>query len=133
MVQAHKVALDVKFGDEGGAGVVRGGLTEVAGEALLAVEGAFALAAGVGIGDEAAVPPVGADVEEEMMDDAVAEGGGDDFAGDGVLDDEGDAAAGMIITAEDAVAEVNEVFHIVKFKAVLVYGVFLAFAGGEVG
>ena len=79
------------------------------------------------------VPPVGADVEEEMMDDAVAEGGGDDFAGDGVLNDEGDAAAGMIITAEDAVAEVNEVFHIVEFKAMFVYGVFLAFAGGEVG
>lgn len=113
MVEAHEIALDVEFDNEGGTGVVFGGAANVGGEALLAEEGAFADAAGVGVDDEATIPPIGADVIEEVVDDAVAEGRGDDLANDRIADDEGDAAAGRVAALDDAVAEINEIFHVV--------------------
>lgn len=107
VVEAHEVALDVEFDDEGGAGVILGCAANVGGEALLAEESAFADAAGIGIDDEAAIPPAGADVIEKVVNDAVAERGGDDFADDGITDDESDAAAGFVAALDDAVAEEN--------------------------
>ncbi len=113
MVEAHEVALDVEFDDEGGTSVILRCATDMGGKALLAEESAFADAAGVRVDDEAAVPPVGADVIEEMVNDAVAEWGGNDFADDWIADDEGNAAAGFITALDDAVAEENEIFHVV--------------------
>lgn len=122
VVEAHEVTLDVEFDGKGGFGIIIGGAADVGGEALLAVEGAFILAAGIGVGDKAAIPPIGADIEEEVVDDAVAKGGGDDFADDRVMNDEGDAAAGLVVMADEAVAEIDNIFHGVKFKLVLVNG-----------
>ena len=107
VVETHKIALDVELDDESGAGVIFRGATDVGGEALLAEESAFADATGVGVDEKTTVPPVGADVIEEVMDDAVAERGGDDFADDGIVDNEGDATAGFVATLNDAVAEEN--------------------------
>lgn len=133
VVEAHEVTLDVEFDGKGGFGIIIGGAADVGGEALLAVEGAFILAAGIGVGDKAAIPPIGADIEEEVVDDAVAKGGGDDFAGDGVVDDEGDAARRFITAANNTVAEEDEIFHIGEFEAVFVDGFAFAFAGVVVG
>lgn len=122
MVEAHKIALDIEFDDEGGASVIFGGAADVGGEALLAEESAFADATRIGVDEEAAVPPVGTNIIEEVMDDAIAERGSDDFADDGVVDNEGDAAARFVAALDDTVAEENQVFHIVEFKAMLVDG-----------
>lgn len=132
VVETHEIALNVEFDDESRAGMVESGAADVGGEALLAEEGAFADAAGVRINDEAAVPPISADIIEEMVDDAVAEGCGDDFADDWVADDEGDAAAGLIAALDDTVAQVDEVFHVVEFETVLVDSFALAFAGAVI-
>ena len=67
------------------------------------------------------------------MDDAVAEGSGEDFSDDGLSGDEGDAAGGNVGAIEDGVAEVDEVFESVHFEDVFVAGGALALAGGEVG
>lgn len=133
VVEAHEVALDVELDDESGAGVIFCGATDVGGEALLAEKGAFADTTGVGIDDEAAIPPVGANIIKEVMNDAVAERGGDDFADDGIVDDESDAAARFVATLDDAVAKKNEVFHVVQLEAMLVDGFALAFASAIVG
>lgn len=107
VVEAHEVALDVEFDDESRAGVIFRGATDVGGEALLAEEGAFTDAAGVGVDEKAAVPPVSADIIKKVMDDAVAERGGDDFADDGIVDDKSDAAAGFVAALDDAIAKEN--------------------------
>lgn len=129
MVEAHKIALNIEFDDEGGASVIFGGAADVGGEALLAEESAFADTARIGVDEEAAVPPVGANVVEKVMDDAIAERGGDDFADDGVVDDKSDAATGFVAALDNTVAEENQVFHIVEFEAVFVDGFALAFTG----
>lgn len=113
VVEAHEISLDVELDDEGGASVIFRGAADVSGETLLVEEGAFADTTGVRVDDEPAVPPIGADVIKEVMNDAVAEWGGNDFADDWIADDEGDATAGFITALDDAVAEKNEVFHVV--------------------
>ena len=122
VIQAHKIALDVEFDGKSLAGVVFGDLANVVGEAFLAVKCTFADAAGIGIGTKTAVPPLCADIEEEMMNYAVAKGSGDNFTDDRVVNDEGDAAAGLVVMTDEAVAEINDVFHGVKFKLVFVNG-----------
>lgn len=47
MIQAHEIPLDVKLDGVGGDGVILCNLTEVMGEAFLAIERAFALATGI--------------------------------------------------------------------------------------
>lgn len=73
-------------------------------EALLAIECTFAFAARIGIGDETTVPPFSATIIKKMMNDAVAKGCGDDFANDGVMNDESDAATRFIKAAHNAIA-----------------------------
>lgn len=107
VVETHEVALNIEFDDESGTGVILGGTADMSGEALLAEEGAFADAARIGVDNEAAVPPAGANVIKEMMYDAIAEGGGDDFADDGVADDEGDTAAGFVTALDNTVAKID--------------------------
>lgn len=104
MAEADEIALDIKGDREGGLSVILGDATDMAGETLLTVEDALFLATGVRIRAETLVPPFGANIIEEMMDDAVAERCGDNLAGDGVVYDESDAAARSIIAAQDAVA-----------------------------
>lgn len=122
MVKAHEITLDVEFDGEGLASVVFGDLADVMGEALLAVECAFADATRIRIGAKAAVPPAGANIEEEMMNHAVAEGRSDNFTDDGVMDDKGDATAGFIVMTNEAVAEINDIFHGIELELVFVDG-----------
>lgn len=129
VVEAHKITLDVEFDDESRAGVIFGGTADVGGEALLAEESTFADATRVRVDEEAAVPPVGANIVKKVMDDAVTKGSGDDFADDGIVNNEGDAATGFVAALNDAVAEENQVFHIVELEAVLVDSFALAFTG----
>ncbi len=133
MVEAHEIALDVEFDDKSAFAVVVGGLANMKSEALLAIERAFALAARIGVGLEAAVPPLGADVVEEVVDDAIAEGRGDNLADDGVANDEGDPAAGFVVALDDAVAQGNNVFHVVEFETMLVDSFAFALARVSVG
>lgn len=62
VVEAHEVALDVEFDDEGGLGVIFGGTADVGGKTLLAEEGAFTDAARVGVDEKTAIPPAGANI-----------------------------------------------------------------------
>lgn len=129
MVQTHEISLNVEFDGESGLGVILRGLADVASKALLAVERTLAFATGVGIGNEAAIPPFGAAIIEKMMDDTVTEGCSDDFTDDGVVDDEGDAAARFIKTTYDTIAEINGVFHGIELITVFVDSVLFAFSG----
>ncbi len=61
-------------------------------EAFLSKKRTFANATRVRIGDKMPIPPVGAKIIEEMMYDAISKWCGDDLAGDGIVDNEGDAA-----------------------------------------
>lgn len=132
VLQAHEITLNVEFSNHGGAGIILGHLAEMVGKPLLAIKCAFAFATGVGVRNKPPVPPVGADIKEEMMDDAVAKRSGHDLANDRIMDDEGDAAAGVITVAQHTFAEIENVFHVVEFETVLVDGETLAFAGGKI-
>ena len=63
VISAHEIPLDVKLDSVGGYGVIIGNLTDMLGEALLAIECAFAFAAGIGVRNEATVPPVGGNIK----------------------------------------------------------------------
>ncbi len=114
--------MDVEFDRESLASIVLGDLANVVSEAFLAVKCTLADAAGIRISTKTAIPPFRADIEEEMMNHAVAKGGGNNFADDWVVNDEGDAAAGFVVMTDEAVAEIDNIFHGVKFKLVLVDG-----------
>lgn len=131
--EAGEVALEVEFDDEGVLLTVVGGGEEVVLEAVESVEGAFVVSTRIGVGEEAGVPPSGAFLVEVVVNDAVAERGGEDFSRDGVFDDEGGAATGGVGAREDGVFESEEVFGGVEFKSVDVGALAFATAGGEVG
>lgn len=133
VAHAHEITLDVELDAEGGLGVVLGDAADVGGETLLGVERAFVDAARVGVGDKVAVPPVTAKVKKQVVDNAVAKGGGDDLADDGVADDKSHAAAGMVSAVDDMVAQETEIFDIAKFKTVFIDGVTFAATGVLVG
>lgn len=133
VVEAHEIALNVELDGESLASVVFGDLADMMGKTFLSIEGAFADATGVGIGAEATVPPLGADIKKKVVNDAVAERGGDDFTDDGVMDDKGDAATGFVVMADETVAEINNVFHGVEFELMLIDGLAFAFASDVVG
>ena len=99
--------MDVKLDSEGGCVVIVGDLANVVKESFLAEEGAFADAAGIGVDNEAAVPPAGTNVIKEMVNDAIAERGGDDFTDDRVADDEGNAATGFVTALDNAIAKID--------------------------
>ena len=65
-------------------------------EAFRAVKGAFVVATTIGVVDQAVVPPFGGDVIEEVVDDAIAERGGEDFPDDWFGNQESDAATGFV-------------------------------------
>ncbi len=101
-------------------------------EALLTIEGTFALAARVGVGDETSIPPIGANIIEKMMNDAVTKRCGDNFTDDGVVNDKSDAATGLIKMTQNTITQVDDIFHGIEFEAVLVDSMFFAFSGGFV-
>lgn len=133
VAEVDEVTFDIEDDGEGGLSVIESGLADVLGEALLAEEDAFAEAAGVGVSDEAAVPPVGADIEEEVVNDAITEGRSDDLADDWIVDDESDAAARAVMAADDTIAQGDDIFHVVEFETMLVDGFAFALAGDFVG
>ena len=67
------------------------------------------------------------------MDDAVAKGCGDNLADDRIMDDESDAAARNITAADNAIAELSNIFHFVELETMFIDGLALAFAGDFVG
>ncbi len=133
MIKANEITLDIKSDGEGGLSIIFSGLANMVGEALLAEENAFAFATRIRIFRKAAVPPISADIIEKMMNDAITKWCGDDFAGDGVVDDKSDAAARLITTADDTVAEEENIFYIVNFETMLIDSLAFAFAGNFVG
>ena len=133
MAEADKITLNIEGDDKSWLSVIAGGEAEVMSEALLAIEDAFADATRVRIGNEAAVPPTSVEIVEKMVNDAVAEGSGDNLARDGVVDDKSYATVGPIDAADDAVAQELNVLHVVELEAVLVDGLTLTLAGDFVG
>lgn len=77
---------------------------DVVSEALLAVEDAFIIATGIRIGTETAIPPFSAEIIKKVVDDAVAEGCGDNLAGNRVMNNEGDATIRVIGATNNTVA-----------------------------
>ena len=110
MVEAHEIALDVEFDGESLFSIIIRRETDMAGKTFLPIERAFSDTARIRIGAKAAVPPFSASAKKEMMDNAVAKWGGNDFADDRIVNDESDAAAGFIITANETIAEINNIF-----------------------
>lgn len=105
MAETNEITLDVECGGEGGASVIVSGVTNVMGETLLTVKNAFFDTTRVGVWTEATVPPGGIEVIEEVVDDAITKGRGDNLAGDGIVDDEGDASARFVYTANNTIAK----------------------------
>ena len=133
MAKTDEIALDVEGDGESRLLVVFGDFGDVVGKALLTIEDAFFFATGVRIDAKTAVPPFGTHVKEKMMNDAVSKWGSNDFTGNRVMDDKSNATVGLIATTEDAVAQENNIFHIVELKTVFVDGFAFAFAGGLIG
>lgn len=128
MIKANEIALDIESDGEGRFGIILGGLADMMGEALLTEEDAFAFAARIRILRKATIPPIGADIMEKMVDDAITKRCGDDFAGDWVVDDKGDTTAGLITAADNTVTEEKNIFYIVNFETMLIDGFAFAFA-----
>ncbi len=105
VTETDKITLNVKGDCEGGLSVIVGDFTDVFGEALLAIEDAFAFATRVRIGAETLIPPIGGETIEKMVDDAVAKRSSNDFAGNRVVDDKSNAATGAINPTENAIAQ----------------------------
>ncbi len=131
--EAGEITFEVEFDDESVVLAVLGGGEEVVLEAVEGEESTFAFAARVRIGDEVVVPPAVRFLVEVVMDDAVAEGGGEDFSNDGVFNDESGAAARRVVASEEVVLEGKEVFGGVKLKIMNVEMVAFTLAGSEVG
>ncbi len=102
------------------------------GEAVDTVFCAFAFAAGVGVNDETAVPPIVNAIINPVMDDAVTKGGGENFADDWVVDDVGGAAGRAIGAVEEGVAEIDEISSFVDFEFVFVESATFSTATGFV-
>ena len=68
------------------------------------IKGAFAYTAGIGAGDKTRFPPHDGVFIEEVVDHAVYERSGEDFAGNWVVDNESDATARLVFTGEDSIA-----------------------------
>ena len=124
--EAHEVAAKVTLDDVSGSLTIEANATHFALEVVDTVEGAFAFATRVGAGEQASIPPEASVFEEKVVDNAVDKGGGENFAFDGMMDNKGDAAAGMVGASENSITEVNEIFKIVGLEAMLVGS--LAFA-----
>lgn len=125
--------MDVEGDGESGLLVVFGDFGDVVGKALLAVEDTFFFATGVRIDAKTAIPPFGTHIKEEMMNDTVTKWGSDNLASNWVMDDKSNATVGLIATTKDAVAQENNIFHIVELKTMFVDGFAFAFAGGLIG
>lgn len=128
MIEANEITLDIKSDGESGFSIIFSGLANMVGEALLAEENAFAFATRIRIFRKAAVPPISANIIEKMMNDAITKRCGDDFAGDGIVDDKSDAAARLITTTDDAVTEKENIFYVIDFETMLIDSFAFAFA-----
>ena len=133
VVETHEIALNIELDREGLAGIVFGGLANMMSETFLSVERSFADTTRIRVGAKMSIPPISADIIEKMVDDAITERGGNDFSGDGVMDDEGDAATGFIIMTNEAITKVDDVFHGAEFELMLIDGLAFALASGIIG
>lgn len=133
VIETDEITLNIERDGEGRLSEVLSGAANVLLETLLAKKYTLVFATGIRIDDEAAVPPVGAEIVEKMMDYTVTKRRSDDLPNDRIVDDESDAAAGLIIVMNHALAEGDDVFHVVELETVLVDSIALAFAGGFVG
>ena len=120
--KTHEVALDVELDDIGVALEVAGDFAHVMVKATDAKISTFIIAAAVRIVDKATVPPATDVIEDEVVDDAVTEGGGENLANNGLLGDKGDTAARMITLGEDVAAELVDILYEMGFEFELVTG-----------
>lgn len=67
--------------------------------------------------------------KNKVVYNTVTKGGGKNFADDGLLGDEGNAAVRMITLGEDVAAELVNIFDEMSFKFEFVAGLELVFAG----
>ncbi len=100
---------------------------------MLAEESALVFATRIRIDDEMTIPPVSTSIKKEMVDNTVAKGRGDDFAHDGVVDDESDAPRRSVIAPENAVAQGDEIFEDINFESMFVESAQFAEASAEIG
>lgn len=133
VIETDEIALNIERDGEGRLSEILSDAANVLLETLLAEKYTLVLATGIRIDDEAAVPPVGAEIVEKMMDYTVAKRRSDDLTNDRIVDDESDAAAGLIMMMNHTLAEGDDVLHVVEFETMLVDSIALALAGGFVG
>ncbi len=107
MVEADEIAFEVAFDDVGRDSAVVANSAHFALEIFDAVERAFAFATRIGTREQPRSPPHFGVFDEKAMDDAVDKWGGDDFASDGVVNNKSNAAAGVISTRDNGVAQAN--------------------------
>lgn len=103
--------------------------TDVVKESALGVIGAATDATRKGIRDETIVPPFADEIDEKMMNDAIAKLGGKDFAIYWLMHNKGDATADLVVAMINIVGEFNDIAKIVLLELLFVHGVTLVFAG----
>ncbi len=72
------------------------------------------------------IPPVTTKIEEKVMDNTIAKGGGDNFADNWIMDNKGDATAGVVSAVEDVTTENMKILDIANLETVFVDSVTLA-------
>ena len=102
-------------------------------ETFLAIECTFAFATRIRIRNKTAIPPISADIIEKMVHYTVAKGSCYDFSNYWVAHDKSHTTTGFIIATHDTVAQVDGIFHGIKFVAMLVYGMTFTLTGSVIG
>ena len=78
------------------------------------------------------IPPIGANIKQKMMNNAIAEWRGNNFSRHGIMYNKGDATTRSIATVKYAFAEIKNIRHRIKLKAMLVNRALFAFSCGIV-
>ena len=118
--------MKVALNDISGFCAVFGNTTHFSLKIFNAVECAFTLATGIRGGRETRFPPHVRVFKKKMVNDTIDKRGGENFASDRVVNNEGDAAARVIGTSDNSVAQAHEIFEIVYFETMFVFGFTLA-------
>ena len=115
-VDAHEEALDVELQNVGIAGVVVRTAPDEPVDPLYSQVASLADPARVAIEDELVLEEVVDLVDDEVMNDAVAELGGEDLAFHRLVDDESERGAGCVGPCIDLFAQAQEVLLVVNLE-----------------
>ena len=127
--EGHKIAFDVEFEGVGGNGAALADAAHHLLGALDAERGAFEIAATVSVETEMTIPPIIAHIVEEMVHNAVDEGGGENFPNHRIVNDKRHGAMRLVIVRKDGVGEADDILGPVDLVLVFVEGLELIFAG----